>query len=492
MSEPKPQSTRLYLKSMQSLYEKLSPVGLVPPQAVDQEESMLGAMMIDRSSSNRVISIIGDRSFDNSPFYRECNTYVYLSMLSLSNRNEPIDLLTVKSQLVTDGKLEAIGGPAYLVDLTSKVVTTVNVESYARIILEMYMKRELIRVCEEMKLRAFEGELDTFNLLEEATDGLLKLSAGKNAKSRPRKANEVVTSVLKTIERASGGEPPGVAFGFTEIDRLTQGMGKGSQIVLAGGTSDGKSALACYMGLQVAKRGEGVVIFSSEMKDVEIYYRFLAAQTGISQSAIRSGFRWHDEQRKDWEWKEIGKEMMEIGSYPLWIDDTPGLTPLQIRGRLKQITARYPVSLVIVDYLQLLRPSKHEQSREREVSSISSDLRILWSESDVAGLVLSQLNRPEVSYDREGKPKQMPRPVLTRLRESGAIEQDAHDVYFIYHPDGHEVGYDDRDIVNIELIRAKARAGRRGTFQLRFDRPHLRYEEIQSIVPPQEETREAF
>lgn len=825
MSEIK--NVRLYLKSMGDLYEKLSPKGLIPPQAVDLEESLLGASLIDKSSANRVITILGEREMTDSPFYRDAHTLIYMAMVKLFGRGEPVDLLTVKTELASNGTLEEIGGPAYLVELTSKVVTTVNVESYARIILEKYMARELIRVCEEMKLRAFEGELDTFQMLEETTDYLLHLSAGKAASS-PRKISEAAPRVLRAIEKVAQGEPPGVPFGFPEIDKLTQGLGFGSQTVLAGGPGDGKaqpldakvltpygwramgelrvgdellapdgriihvaavhprgvrqvyritfsdgrstecckdhlwsvrshkwnavrvlsiseilnrskhslrhikidlpsgewgnkiggidpwllgyllgngcmkdshslsvstkdgdvlkriegllpapfrlvqgsnpfdysirgprtggelknpikselmalglwnlgspekfipemyfhadrhtrlellrglldsdgwvektadirfqsaseqlslgvqrlarslghmarirrrgnvfftykgerrkgldaylcsitcvkdggdlfwlkrkkervgecrrfgvnlliksivpsrvcdtrcitvddpaglyitddyiithnSALASYVALKTAERGQGVVIFSSEMKDIEIYYRFLAAGTGISQSSIRGGLkRPYDPDREDREWREVSKEMMRIASFPLWIDDTPGLTPLQIRSRLKLVMARNPVSLVVVDYLQLLRPTQKTQNREREVASISSDLKILWSETNVAGLVLSQLNRPEVKYDKNGNPLPLPRPVLSRLRESGSLEQDAHDVYFIYHPLAHEFGYKDRDKVTVELIREKARAGRPGTCELIFDRPHLKYEEPAPRLP---------
>lgn len=480
LTQSKPKGLKLFFKGFADLYEKLAPKGYIPPQDVELEESLLGACMIDKPAANKTVQMIGVRTEDDSPFYRDVHTTIYLSMLKLYEKDS-IDLMTVKNQLLIDGKLEEIGGPAYLVGLTSKVVTTVNVESYARIILEKYTARETIRICEEIKLRCFEGEQDVFEMVDEATGYFLSLSAGKSAASRPHKAGERVMETIKLIESASERAVPGVSTGFPEWDRYTQGYSLGSQVVIGAETGLGKSALASYSALQAAKRGEGVLIFSSEMKDLEIYLRFIAAETGIPQSKLRGGLQYRDEFERDEKWRQTTKAVGYLAGLPIWIDDTPGLTPLQIRARTRGVIARHPLSIVVVDYLQLLKPTKERSTDARSYGSISEDLRILWSELNVAGILLSQLSRTEMLFDRQGNPLPKRRPHKGRLKESGSIENDAHDIYLLYHPQEHEKDYNNRDKVTVEVIRDKARAGKRGTHELIFYPSLLKFEE----PPPQ-------
>jgi replicative DNA helicase len=466
-----------FLKSFQDLFEKLAPGGLVPPQAVPFEQSLLGACMIDKTSWERSYATIGARTTEDTPFYRDAHAIIWNAICGLVAINEPVDLLEVTNQLRKMGKLDEVGGPSYLVELTTQVVTTVNIESHARVILEKWISRETIRICEETKLRGFEGEFDTFELLDSALDQLMKLSAGRSTSSRPKKASERIKVVLQHIENASKGALPGVSTGFADLDRVTLGLGYGTQTILAAGTSEGKSSLSAFIALNAAKRGEGVVIFSQEMKDIALYLRMLASETGISQHTLKGGLRHSSDQ----DWRSVTETMHRLGDLPLWIDDTRKLNPTQIRTRLRQITRSNDIKLVVVDYLQLLQATSKHDSRNHEIESISGDLFSLWGDMNAAGLVLSQLNRGDANSRQPNKP--LPRPQLWSLRESGAIEQDADDVYFVYHPRAHIEGYKGEKKVIVELIHAKARGGATGSVWLTFDKPRQSFTECEQRVP---------
>lgn len=422
---PGARSARLYLKSFSELYEKLSPKGFLPPQAVDLEEALLGAMMIDKASANRAVEILGDRSLDDSPFYRDAHTLIYRSMIQLDNRSEPIDLLTVKNQLALDGKLEEIGGPAYLVELTSKVVTTVNVESYARIILEKYIARELIRICEEIKLRAFEGELDTFNLLDEAEAFLFELSETRHRKSA-QPIKQLAFDTMKMLDKIKDQHNglTGVTTGLLDLDQITSGWQNSDLVVLAARPSQGKTALALSFARNAAMPAQAmpkvpVAVFSLEMGSMQLVLRMLCAEAKVDMQRARKG------QMNDDEWRRMSMTIGRLSEAPIFIDDTPAITPLEIRAKARRLKARHGIGLIIVDYLQLMSAGKSMESREREISMISRSLKALAKELSIPVIALSQLNRSvESRNDR--------RPLLSDLRESGAIEQDADVVLFIY------------------------------------------------------------
>jgi len=424
-TQPGARSARVYLKSFSELYEKLSPKGLVPPQALDLEEALLGAMMIDKSSANRAVEILGDRSIDDSPFYRDAHTLIYRSMIALDNRSEPIDLLTVKNQLSLDGKLEEIGGPAYLVDLTSKVVTTVNVETYAKIIQEKYVARNLIRICEEVKLRAFEGELDTFDLLDEAESYLFELSEVRHRKSA-QSIKPLAYETMKMLDRIKGQHNglTGVNTGLLDLDQITSGWQNSDLVILAARPSQGKTALALSFARSAAIPLHAlpkvpVAIFSLEMGAQQLVLRMLCSEAKVDMQRARKG------QMNDDEWRNMSLAIGRLSEAPIFIDDTPAITPLEIRAKARRLKARHNIGLVIVDYLQLMSAGKSMESREREISMISRSLKALAKELNIPVMALSQLNRSvETRTDR--------RPLLSDLRESGAIEQDADVVMFIY------------------------------------------------------------
>ena len=472
-----PYKKRGFLKSFQDLYEKLAPGGLVPPQAIEFEQALLGACLTDKTSWESAYAIIGTQPVEESPFYRPPDILIWRAICELIAQNEPVDLLTTTGKLRQLGKLDEAGGPLYLADLTAQAVMAADIGSYARIILQKWRAREGIRIGQMMSLKHFEGEEDTDGLIEQALDQLMALSAGRSASSRPKKASERIKVVLQHIENASKGALPGVSTGFADLDRVTLGLGYGTQTILAAGTSEGKSSLSAFMALNAAKRGEGVVIFSQEMKDIALYLRMLASETGISQHTLKGGLRHSSDQ----DWKSVTETMHRLGDLPLWIDDTRKLNPTQIRTRLRQITRSNDIKLVVVDYLQLLQATSKHDSRNHEIESISGDLFSLWGDMNAAGLVLSQLNRGDANSRQPGKP--LPRPQLWSLRESGAIEQDADDVYFVYHPRAHIEGYKGEKKVIVELIHAKARGGATGSVWLTFDKPRQSFTECEQRIP---------
>lgn len=417
--------SRNYLKSFSELFEKLAPGGLVPPQAVEFEQSLLGAIMIDKTSANKALEILGDRSHDDSPFYREAHTTIYRAMVTLDNRSEPIDLLTVTNQLRLDGKLDDVGGPSYLVELTTQVVTTVNVESHARVILEKYIARELIRICEEIKLRAFEGQFDTFDLLDEAEGFLFKLSETRHRRSfKPMKS--LAFDTMKMLDKIKGQHNglTGVTTGLTDLDNLTSGWQKSDLIILAARPSQGKTALALNFARTTALHTNpelrtGVAIFSLEMGAMQLVLRLLCAEAKVDMQRARTG------RMDDQEWRNMSMAIGRLSEAPIFIDDTPAITPLEVRAKCRRLKAQHNIGLVVIDYLQLMSAGHNMESREREISMISRSMKALAKELDIPVIALSQLNRGvETRNDK--------RPMLSDLRESGAIEQDADIVMFIY------------------------------------------------------------
>jgi replicative DNA helicase len=296
-------SAKTYLNSFADLFDKLAVNGLVPPQSVDVERSILGAMMIDKTSVSKVIEIIGDRTLEDSPFYREQHTHIYRAIIALDDISEPIDLLSVTNKLRQDGKLEACGGSAYLVELTSEVITTANVEAHARIILEKHVAREIIRTCEEIKLRAFMGEEDTFDLLDQAEAALFRLSESKHRKSFQHMkglAFEAVEALEKIHGQATG--ITGVTSGLRDLDNLTSGWQKSDLIILAARPSQGKTALSLTFARNAAMMPEkdkrtGVAYFSLEMGAMQLVLRLLCAEAKVDMQRARKG------QLNDEEWR---------------------------------------------------------------------------------------------------------------------------------------------------------------------------------------------
>ncbi len=457
-------NSRAYLRSFSELLERASGSGLVPPQAVEIEQSLLGAMMIDKVAANRVMEVLGDRTLEDSPFYREGHTAIYRAMIDLDSKSEPIDLLSVTGRLRLNGTLEDIGGPAYLVELTSKVVTTANVEAHARMLLEKFLARELIRTCEEVKLRAFVGEDDTFELLDMAESSLFRLSETRHRRSFLR-MDKLAHEAIENLEhiRDHHSSTTGVASGLTDLDEMTGGWQKTDLIILAARPSQGKTALALTLARNAAlnpirEHRVPVAVFSLEMGAQQLVLRMLCSEAQVDMQAARKG-RLSNE-----DWKKVSHAIGRLHDAPIFIDDTAGITPLELRAKCRRLKATENIGMVIVDYLQLMEVSRSMDSREREISTISRSLKALGKELNIPVIALSQLNRGVES--RTDK-----RPMLSDLRESGAIEQDADIVMFIYRPETYGIeNYEDGRPTEgtAEVIIGKQRNGPIGDVRVAF------------------------
>jgi replicative DNA helicase len=473
---PGTQNRRNYLKSFSELFEKLAPGGLVPPQDVGVEQSLLGAMMIDVNSAYLAMQIIGDRWIDNSPFYRDNHTVIYRAMVNLDARSEKVDLLTVTNQLRLDGFLDHVGGPSYLVELTTQVVTTVNVESHARIILEHYIARESIRIFEEGKLRMFDGQ-DAFEVLDAAQTALFQLSEIRHHKSfyDPGKLAMSTIKMLDQIKNRQDGLT-GITTGLMDLDSITTGWQRTDLIVLAARPSQGKTALALHFARATGLNPDadlraGVAIFSLEMGAEQLMLRLICADAKVDMQRARKG------QLEDEEWRAIALSAGKISASHIFIDDTPAITVLEIRAKARRLKSQKNIGLIIVDYLQLMSAGRNMESREREISMISRSLKALAKELNIPVIALSQLNRGvETRGDK--------RPVLSDLRESGAIEQDADTVLFIYRAETYGLentmirGQSISSDGVAELIIGKQRSGPIGEVGTAFLKQYGRFENL--------------
>lgn len=470
-------AARNYLRSFSELYDRVAGTGLIPPQALEIEQSVLGAMMIDKLAASRVIEIIKERSYEDSPFYREAHTAIYRAIINLYSINEPLDLRMVSERLRLEGTLEEVGGPAYLVELTSKIVTTANVEAHSRLILEKYILRETIRQCEETKLRAFLQEQDTFEIVDNHNAKMFDLSSvrfGKKAQSIKVLRHDAIENWKQIHNR--DGMLSGVPAGLEDLDQLTTGWQKTDLIILAARPSQGKTALALSLARNAAfhpikELRVPVAIFSLEMGDRSLTQRLLGAAAEINTQHARTGKLTGD----DWQKIIIAGDRFETGGEDILIDETANITPMEIRAKCRRLIQQNKIGLVIVDYIQLMESGRDfGNNREREISYISRSLKMLAKELHIPVIALSQLNRSlEARHDK--------RPMLSDLRESGAIEQDADLVLFIYRPEvyGIEQYHDGKSTIGTaEIILAKQRSGPIGSAFVSYRGEYGRFDNL--------------
>jgi replicative DNA helicase len=385
----------------------------IPPQAIDMEEAVLAALMIEKEAIDIVVNILTVGSF-----YKESHGKIYTAILSLYTKHKPIDLLTVSEYLRNQNELDEIGGPVYLAKLTEKVSSSAHVEYHAQIIAQKFLQRELIRIASEIQKRAFDDTYDIKDLMDFSESELFKISSATQSKE-PKRMDVCVDTYLIELANIINGhkEFNGVPSGFTKIDRMTGGWQKTDLIILAGRPSMGKTALALSLGKGAAEHGFPVGIFSLEMSESQLTGRYLSEKIGRSNIELRMG-------RVDYD--KLCIESNDIANLPIYIDDTPGITLFELRSKVKKLIIKQGIKLVIVDYLQLMR---HEAgNREQEISQISQGLKAIAKEFNIPVIALSQLNR-----DCEKRSDKMPQ--LSDLRESGAIEQDADIVGFIHRPE---------------------------------------------------------
>lgn len=461
----KPGQRGLIKKAIQGIGE----LGKMPPQAVDVEEAVLGAMLLERNAVNDAIDILHAESF-----YKIEHQKIFACILELFGNSENIDLLSVKEKLSKKGELQAIGGPGYLASLTNRVASAAHVEYHARIISEKFILRSLIEVSSEVIKSSYDETKDVFNVLNEAEDGLFKIAEG-NLKKGYSHVKDLVKEATEEIEAASKNKDgvSGIPTGFTDLDRLTSGWQKSDMIVLAARPGMGKTAFVLSMARNTAVQfNKPVAIFSLEMSNVQLVKRMMAMETGISSEKFRKGFT----DNKDWE--TLHNKISGLADAPIFIDDTPALSIFELRAKCRRLKMQHDIQCVIIDYLQLMTAGIKGGNREQEISTISRSIKEIAKELNVPIIALSQLSR---SVETRGGDK---RPMLSDLRESGAIEQDADMVCFIYRPEYYGLTEDENGMPTDgigEIIVAKHRNGSLDTVRLKFVKELTRFDNLDAF-----------
>ncbi|MET1260872.1 replicative DNA helicase [Flagellimonas sp. DF-77] len=433
--------------------------GKIPPQAVDLEEVVLGAMMIDKKGVDEVIDILHPEVF-----YKEGHRFIYEAIFQLFESSEPVDLLTVSSQLKKDGHLEAVGGDFYLIKLTQKVASSAHIEFHARIILQKYIQRSLIKISNEIIEDAYNESTDVFDLLDGAEAKLYEVTQG-NLKRSAETAQNLVIQAKKKIEEIANQEGlSGIPSGFDKVDKLTSGWQPSDLVIIAARPGMGKTALTLSMARNMAVNAEiPVAFFSLEMSSVQLITRLISSETGLSSEKLRTG------RLEKHEWEQLNVKVKALEKAPLFIDDTPSLSIFDLRAKARRLASQHKIKLIIIDYLQLMTAGGSQKggNREQEISTISRNLKALAKELNVPVIALSQLSR---AVETRGGSK---RPILSDLRESGAIEQDADIVSFIYRPEYYKIEeWDDEERTptqgQAEFIVAKHRNGGLDNIRLKF------------------------
>lgn len=404
--------------------------GKVPPQARDLEEAVLGAIMLEKSAFDTVVEILKPECF-----YVEGHQQIFKSMQGLAQKNQPIDILTVVEELKMREELEQIGGPYYVTKLTNTVVSSANIEAHSRIILQKFIQRELIRISGEIIGEAYEDSTDVFDLLDDAESKLFEITNNHLRKN----FDSIDTVLVKTIQRIEdlrnkNEDISGVPSGFASLDRITYGWQPTDLIILAARPSVGKTAFALNLARSAAlhpTKSTPVAVFSLEMSASQLVQRILSAESEIWLEKIARG------KLEEHEMKQLyAKGIQRLSQAPIFIDDTAALNIFELRAKCRRLKNKHHVGLIIIDYLQLMSGTGENRNgnREQEISRISRDLKGLAKELQVPIIALSQLSR-EVEKRKEGNKM----PQLSDLRESGAIEQDADMVMFLYRPEYYDI-----------------------------------------------------
>ena len=446
----------------------------VPPQNIEAEQSVLGAMLIEKEAIPKVMEILRD-----TDFYREAHRVIFNAMLELYNKNEAVDMITVTEILKRDNKLEDVGGIAYVTSLANAVPTAANVTYHASIIEEKSILRQLVSVSTQIASMGYEANDDVKNIIDSAESKILEISnRKKTADFTP--INEIVLDSFKSIEALMGNKNglTGLPTGFEDLDNLTSGLHGSDFIILAARPSMGKTAFALNVvqnvAIRAAKKVGGapktVAFFSLEMSKEQLVQRMLCAEANIDSQRLRIG------ELRDEDWAMLINTADTLSSANIYIDDTAGITAMDMRSRARRLKAEHGLDLIVVDYLQLMQGSGKKNNsgdRQQEVSEISRSLKALARELDVPVIALSQLSRSVEA-------RQVKRPMLSDLRESGSLEQDADIVTFLYREDYYKKDPELNDNI-VEVIFAKHRSGAVGTVKLAFRKEISRFENLVNV-----------
>ncbi len=451
-----------------------SGVGKLPPQALDLEEAVLGALMLEKDALTAVVDILKPDSF-----YKEAHKVIYSAILELFGDSQPIDLLTVTNRLRKNGQLEIAGGAFFITELTSKVSSAANIEFHARIITEQAMKREMISIASEVQREAFEDTTDVFELLDKMEQSLFEISE-KNIRKNYSDMRSIMKEAILELESKKGQKDglTGVPSGFTALDRVTSGWQKSDLVIIAARPAMGKTAFVLSVLRNAAvDHNRPVAIFSLEMSSVQLVNRLISSEAELDSEKIKKG------NLAEHEWQQLVHKTNKLSKAPLFVDDTPALSILELRAKCRRLKAQHDIQLIVIDYLQLMsgdsKSGGQGGNREQEIASISRALKKIAKELSVPVIALSQLSR---AVETRGGDK---RPQLSDLRESGAIEQDADMVMFLYRPEYYGITEDDYGPTTGvgEVIIAKHRNGSLDTVRLRFVGKFTKFMDLDNFGP---------
>lgn len=443
--------------------------GHLQPQATDLERVVLGALMIDSDAFSMV-----SETLHAETFYEQRNQKIYHAIQSLSMDEKPVDIMTVTEQLKREGTIDEVGGASYIVELSSQVASSVNIEFHAKILQQKYLARQLISYASRLETDAFDETIDVEELMQKAEGSLFELSQ-KNLRQDYTQIDPILSEAVDILQKASAttGGLTGIPSGFERLDETTAGWQKSDLIIIAGRPAMGKTAFALSIVKNIAVDYQTpVAFFSLEMNKVQLVNRLIANVCEITGNKILSG------QLTDDEWKRLDSKIRLLTGAPIYIDDTPGLSIFELRTKARRLVREEKVKLIVIDYLQLMNANGMRfGNRQEEVSTISRSLKGLAKELNIPIIALSQLNR--VVENRDGNGSEGKRPQLSDLRESGAIEQDADMVILLHRPEYYGLRVDDKGIDwtgKAQIIIAKHRKGATKDIVLRFHGEYTRFE----------------
>ncbi|NVJ85524.1 MAG: replicative DNA helicase [Algoriphagus sp.] len=459
------------------VHDNPNTLGKIPPQAVELEEAVLGALMLEKDALTQVIDILKVESF-----YKDAHQVIFQAILDLFQDSQPIDLLTVTSQLRKNGTLEVAGGAFYITELTSKVSSAANIEYHARIITEQAIKRELIRISSEIQKNAYEETTDVFELLDDMEQSLFEISE-KNIRKNYADMRSIMREAIAEMESKKDQKDglTGVPSGFTALDRVTSGWQKSDLVIIAARPAMGKTAFVLSVLRNAAvDHSRPVAIFSLEMSSVQLVNRLISSEAELDSEKIKKG------SLQEHEWAQLVHKTAKLSKAPLFVDDTPALSILELRAKARKLKAQHDIQMIVIDYLQLMSGDSKGGgggNREQEIASISRALKKIAKELEIPVIALSQLSR---AVETRGGDK---RPQLSDLRESGAIEQDADMVMFLYRPEYYGILQDENDASTQgvgEVIIAKHRNGSLDTVKLRFIGKYTKFTDLDTFgnFPP--------
>ncbi|MDY0237158.1 MAG: replicative DNA helicase [Gudongella sp.] len=432
-------------------------IGRIPPHSIEAEQSVLGALLLDKEAINTAVEHL--RSDD---FYKEANREIYEAVLVLNNRNEPVDLITLSEELKRRGTLDSIGGISYLANLSSSIATTANTKYYCDIVEEKSILRMLIGSSNEIMGLAYDNSESVNVIIEKAEKNIFDITQGAHKKSFFPISEVLLTSFAQIEERAANkGQLTGITTGYADLDVKLSGLQKSDLILLAARPSMGKTALGVNIATNASLKGKGkVALFSLEMSKEQLVQRIISATAHVDLQKIISGNLVDDE------WIQVVNAMAPLSKMDIYIDDTAGISMMEMKAKCRRLKIEKGLDLIVVDYLQLMQMDGKVENRQQEISSISRGLKALAKEMECPVLALSQLSRaPELRSDH--------RPILSDLRESGAIEQDADVVMFLYRDEYYDKESEKKNIA--ELILAKHRNGPTGQIELVFKQEYTKF-----------------